>query len=125
MTPRKSAENRICCGAMYRSIRPWLIFACFALSTSRALASDASDAAALKEFETGRAAFEAGQFESALSAFQSSLQLLPSPNTRLYIARCQRALGKTASAHTNFTRAAREAADRLNATGEKRYQATV
>jgi hypothetical protein len=94
-------------------------------ATSVATASETSDAAGLKHFEQGRAAFEAGQFETALTSFKASLQVLPSPNTRLYIARCYRALGKTASAYTSFSLAAREGADRLNATGEKRYQATV
>ncbi|MGE0328940.1 MAG: hypothetical protein AB7K71_21320 [Polyangiaceae bacterium] len=46
-----------------------------------------------------------------------------SPNTRLYVARCQRALGLTASAFTNFRLASREPQDRFGASGEKRYLA--
>jgi hypothetical protein len=105
--------------------------AAVALSVAFAVASPAvayadatTDAAALREFDAGRAAYERGAFADALASFTASLQALPSPNTRLYIARCQRSLGKIASAHTSFALAAREAADRLNATGEKRFGAT-
>ncbi len=97
------------------------------LLTSPAFAAGGSDetlAAGLQKFDEGRKAFEAGQFEEALNAFKSSLQLLPSPNTRLYIGRCYRALGKTASAYTALKLAAHEAQDRLTASGEKRYTVT-
>ena len=87
-------------------------------------AASASETAGLSRFEEGKKAFEAGQFEPALKAFQESLSLLPSPNTRLYIGRCFRALGKSASAFTALRLSAREASDRLNATGEKRFGAT-
>ncbi|MBI3205660.1 MAG: hypothetical protein HYZ29_29240 [Myxococcales bacterium] len=87
-------------------------------------AAPAADAAALKKFEEGRKAYDAGKFEEALLAFKGSLELLASPNTRLYIARCYRALGKPASAYTMYRMASKEAQDRLAATGEKRYTAT-
>lgn len=83
-----------------------------------------STAAALGRFEVGKNAFEGGKFEEALLAFQASQSLMPSPNSRLYIGRCYRALGKVASAYTNLRLASREAQDRLTATGEKRYSAT-
>lgn len=85
---------------------------------------NAGETAALRQFEDGVKLYEAGQFERALVAFEGSMQLLSSPNTRLYAARCYRALGKTASAYTSYKRAAREAIDRQRATGEKRYAAT-
>ena len=95
------------------------------LVLSAPLASAApADAAAITRFEEGRKAFEAGQFETALASFQASLSLLPSPNTRLYIARCYRALGKPASAFTSYRRAAAEATDRIRDTGEKRFGIT-
>jgi hypothetical protein len=107
----------------------WLLS--FALATAGAMtpshvahAAPASDAAALRKFEEGRQAYDAGKFEEALLAFQGSLELLASPNTRLYIARCYRALEKPASAYTAYRLAAKEAQDRLAATGEKRYTAT-
>jgi hypothetical protein len=96
------------------------------LFTLSALAQpqNAGESAGLRQFEEGVKLYETGQFERALIAFQGSLQLLASPNTRLYVARCYRALGKTASAYVNYKRSAREAIDRLQATGEKRYSAT-
>jgi len=93
-------------------------------SAAYAAGSDDALAAGLQKFDDGRKAFEAGQFEQALTSFKSSLQLLPSPNTRLYIGRCYRALGKVASAYTSLKLAAREAQDRQAASGEKRYGAT-
>lgn len=81
-------------------------------------------AAALGRFEEGKNAFDGGKFEEALLAFQASQSLMPSPNSRMYIGRCYRALGKVASAYTNLRLASREAQDRLTATGEKRYSAT-
>jgi hypothetical protein len=100
------------------------VFCTFVLGAGASRADSASDAVALREFEDGRAAFEKGQYADALKSFEASIQALPSPNTRLYMARCYRALGQVASAYTNFKRASHEAADRLNATGEKRYGAT-
>lgn len=87
-------------------------------------AGAASETAALKHFEDGKQHYDAGEFELALVSFQASLALLPSPNSRLYIGRCYRALGKPASAYTSLRRAMREAQDRLEVTGEKRYKAT-
>ncbi len=87
-------------------------------------AGAASETAALKHFEEGKKYYDAGEFELALASFQASLALLPSPNSRLYIGRCYRTLGKPASAYTSLRRAMREASDRLEATGEKRYTAT-
>jgi hypothetical protein len=89
-----------------------------------AQSTDDNLAAALKKFDEGRKAYDGGSFEEALIAFQGSYSLSPSPNSRLYIARCFRALGKVASAYTAYRFAAREAQDRLNTTGEKRYAAT-
>lgn len=98
----------------------WLLAA-----PSRAQASGPDAlAAALQKFEVGRAAFDAGRFAEGLGAFQASFDLSPSPNSRLYVGRCYKALGKVASAYTSLRMAAREAQDRVVATGEKRYAAT-
>jgi hypothetical protein len=93
-------------------------------TVSFASGADEAMAAGLQKFDQGRKAFEAGQFEQALIAFQASNELLASPNTRLYMGRCYRALNKVASAYTAFRLAAREAQDRLTSSGEKRYAAT-
>jgi hypothetical protein len=87
-------------------------------------ADQGTQSASLNKFIEGKSAFEAGQFEEALVAFKASLELQASPNTRLYIARCHRALGQVASAYTQYKLSAREAQDRLTASGEKRYSAT-
>jgi hypothetical protein len=87
-------------------------------------ADSATAGASMDKFEEGKQAFKAGRFAEALAAYETSLALEPSPNTRFQIAKCQVALGKTASAYLNFKRAAQEAQDRVNATQEKRYAAT-
>ena len=89
-----------------------------------ARAESPAEAAGARKFDAGKKAYEARQFPEALAAFQESLSLLPSPNTRLYIGRCFRALDKPASAYTAFRQAAREASDRVRATDEKRFKAT-
>jgi hypothetical protein len=86
--------------------------------------SQGTQAVALRKFEDGRIAYEAGRFDEALASFQDSIALLPSPNSRLYIARCHRQMGRVASAWLSFRMSAREANDRLAASGEKRYAAT-
>lgn len=81
-------------------------------------------AAGLRSFEAGRAAFDAGRYDEALTQFQASDELLPSPNSRLYIARCFRKLKRPGSAYTQFKLAGKEAQDRIAATNERRYAAT-
>lgn len=96
------------------------------VAEGNAWAADRDDklTAALKKFDEGRAAFDAGSFEDALNAFQASNTLSPSPNSRLFMARCYRALNRVASAYTQYRFAVREAQERLGTTGEKRYAAT-
>jgi hypothetical protein len=104
-------------------VRVWGSVFLFCMTTAFVARAD-DQSIGLQQFEQGRVAFEKGDHKAALESFSASMQALPSPNTRLYIARCHRALGHTASAYTNFKLASREAADRLSATGEKRYTAT-
>lgn len=111
--------------------RPWpvsvMLFCVLAAASTIVPAVHAQSAAAgasMDKFEEGKQAFKAGRFAEALAAYQTSLALEPSPNTRFQIAKCFVALGKTASAYLNFKRAAQEAQDRVNATQEKRYAAT-
>lgn len=82
------------------------------------------DPLAIKKFDQGKDAYDKKNFSTALAAFSMSLDLLPSPNTRLYIGRCQRELGLIASASASLKLAAREAKDRLATSGEKRFAAT-
>jgi tetratricopeptide (TPR) repeat protein len=74
-------------------------------------------------FQRGRAHFDAGRFAEALEAFQASLQALPSPNTRLYLGRSLRALGRTPEAFTALQEAARDALERARV--EPRYTRTA
>lgn len=87
-------------------------------------AAAAAPGAALKKFEEGSRLFAANNPTEALRAFQASLELEPSPNTLFKIAKCYLALERTASAYINFRRAAKEAQDRIKATGEQRFVPT-
>jgi hypothetical protein len=78
-----------------------------------------SAARAQQSFQEGRALYQAGRHAEALESFRASLALHPSPNSRLYVARCLRELGRWLEAYTEFALAEREAAER--ATREIRY----
>lgn len=81
-----------------------------------------SEAVALTRFNRGRELFLARDYAAALMEFRAANELVPSPNTRLYIARSLREMGRLAEAYTEFQRAAAEAADRART--EPRYAAT-
>ncbi|MBI5513135.1 MAG: hypothetical protein HY909_05160 [Deltaproteobacteria bacterium] len=74
-------------------------------------------------FQEGRGHFDQRRFAEALEAFEASLRALPSPNTRMYIGRSLRELGRTAEAFTALEEAAREALDRARV--EPRYARTA
>ena len=97
------------------------------LATRHAAADEgpeASKRAGLQKFDDGLRALAAGDHGAALAAFDASNLLVPSPNSELYMARCYLALGKIASAHAMFLRAAEHAEERLVDAGERRYVAT-
>jgi hypothetical protein len=87
-----------------------------------AQAAVSTEAQAQLRFARGRELFLARSYEQALAEFRAANALVASPNTRLYIARCLRELGRFAEAYVEFLRAAGEASDR--ATSEPRYAAT-
>jgi hypothetical protein len=89
---------------------------------TEAWAQGAQDGAAQVRFQKGRELFLANDFAAALVEFRAANELLASPNTRLYIARCERELGHFASAYLEFQRAASEASDR--APSDPRYAST-
>lgn len=60
-------------------------------------------------FQQGRALYDAQLWDQALAAFRQSMASLPSPNTRLYMGRCLRALGRYGEAWGELSRAATEA----------------
>lgn len=84
----------------------------------------AKQSVSMQHFDRGVQAFDQGRIPDAIAAFQASMAIEPSPNTRFRLGRCYKVLGKVGSAYTQFYRAAREAEDRSNATGELRYRAT-
>jgi len=67
---------------------------------------------AQEHYTAGREAYRAGLYGRALEAFERSLSLAPSPNTRLYIARTLRELGRWSEAEAQFRATAREAEER-------------
>ncbi len=89
-----------------------------------ASAAAAPPGASLAKFEAGKKAFTAQHYEEALRAFEESHSLQQSPNTRLYIAHCHRALGHVGTAYVQYRLAAVEAEDRLGATQDRRFVAT-
>jgi len=94
--------------------------ACMVIATSSF--AQTQEAVARTRFEKGRSLFLSGQYAPALVEFRAASDLYESPNTRLYIARCERALGHVASAFVELQRAASEAADRSAA--DPRYTST-
>jgi tetratricopeptide (TPR) repeat protein len=67
---------------------------------------------AQQRFTRGTSLYEARDFPHALEEFRASIELYGSPNTRLYLARCLRELGRLDEAVPEFERAMREAGDR-------------
>lgn len=93
-----------------------------ALSPADAHAQSASSITARDEFHAGQALYEQRRFADALARFEASLAALNSPNTLLYIARCERELGHVGRAFRHFDQAAREANMRRGT--EARFQET-
>ncbi|HNN94651.1 MAG TPA: tetratricopeptide repeat protein [Pseudomonadota bacterium] len=102
----------------------WALTVLLLLCGSDAIAAVSNGDVADAQYRTAAKEFAAGRYEKALAAFEASLELEPSPNTRFRMAQCQLLLGKVASAYLSFRRAAEEAAGRLKATNEKRFELT-
>jgi hypothetical protein len=99
-----------------------------ALITSIVLASASAFGQTVSDPEVGRRAFQDGRgyyerqsWSEALDAFRRSLDALPSPNTRMYVGRCLRELGRPAEAWNELDRAAAEA----DASQDTRYARTA
>lgn len=73
-------------------------------------------------FKAAQQLYDKSDFSGALTLFQQVVDLNGSPNARLYVARCQRELGKLAEAYESLTMTMRDA-DAL-AAKEERYAAT-
>ncbi len=75
---------------------------------------------AQSRFLKGRDLYNAKKFEAALVELNASLDIVASPNTRLYVGRCLRELGRTVAAYAELGRAAIEAKELLR--DDTRYE---
>jgi hypothetical protein len=73
-------------------------------------------------FKRGKGLFDAKKYPDALAAFQASMEVVASPNARLYVARCLRETGKLVEAYVEFDRTAIEANE--HAREDSRYART-
>jgi tetratricopeptide (TPR) repeat protein len=105
-----------------RLLRATALVAALLSAPMAAYAEGPQEAAAHVRFTKGRELFMANKFAEAAAEFRAANELFASPNTRLYIARCERELGHPAAAYIEFQRAASEAADR--ARSDPKYVAT-
>lgn len=107
---------------MRRTAFPLIAATVLVAAPARAQTVSATDAGR-QSFQLGRALFDQRRWTEALDAFRTSQQVLPSPNTLLYIGRCQRELGRNAEAYRALMRAAQDADARRAA--EPRYAPTA
>jgi hypothetical protein len=71
-------------------------------------------------FLKGRELYNRKKYEAALVELNASLDIVASPNTRLYIGRCLREMGRTVAAYVELGRAAVEAKELLR--DDNRYE---
>lgn len=94
---------------MTRFFLPVVPAALLLLSSTAAVAqTDLERATARDAANSGRAAFEAGQFEKAIDQFTRAEQLVHAPPHLLYLARAQAKLGKLVAAHETYLKITRE-----------------
>ncbi len=83
--------------------------------------ASADDAEATAQFRRGRTLYDAHRYDEALAAFRASLEILPSPATRIYVARSLRHMpGHVAEAYGEYIASADEADRRAG--DEPRYR---
>jgi len=63
-------------------------------------------------FLKGKASFDKNDFPGALEEFRASLEIVASPNARLYVARTLREMGRLVEAYAEFGRTAAEAKEK-------------
>jgi hypothetical protein len=73
-------------------------------------------------FVRGKQLFEAKRYAAALVEFQAAMEIVASPNARLYVARCLRETGRLVEAYVEFDRTAVEANE--HAREDSRYART-
>ncbi len=80
---------------------------------------------AQSRFIKGRQLYNQKKYEAALTELNASLDLVASPNTRLYIGRCLRDMGRTVEAYVELGRAAVEAKELVHADARYEQAATA
>jgi hypothetical protein len=80
-----------------------------AAGVSPARATPVQREQAQSRFLKGRSLYNAKKYDAALAELNASLDIVASPNTRLYIGRCLRDMGRTVAAYVELGRAAVEA----------------
>ncbi|MBX3208097.1 MAG: tetratricopeptide repeat protein [Labilithrix sp.] len=81
----------------------------YAAGVSPAAATPVQREQAQRRFLKGRELYGAKKYEAALTELRASLDIVASPNTRLYIGRCLRDMGRAVAAYVELGRAAVEA----------------
>ncbi len=78
---------------------------------------------ATQRFLAGQSQYEKAKYDLALAEFQASYDAVKSPNSRLYIARCIRKLGRKKDAYNEYVQVVAEAEKR--AAEEAKYAGTL
>jgi hypothetical protein len=81
----------------------------YAAGAAPAKATPAQKDQAQTHFLKGRDLYNAKSYDAALVELNASLDAVASPNTRLYIARCLRDMGRVVAANTEYVRTAADA----------------
>jgi hypothetical protein len=97
--------------------------AAHAAGVSPAKATPVQREQAQSRFMKGRSLYTAKKYDAALVELNASLDIVASPNTRLYIARVLRDMGKTVPAYVELGRAAVEAKELVQE--DPRYEQTA
>lgn len=109
---RTTAQHLLCAGLLAAALAP-------GPARAQQPGDAARMAAAQQRFDRGFELFDRRDFATAITEFRASLELAPSPNTRLYVGLCLLQTGALAEAHAELQRAFTEARDR--AVSDPRY----
>jgi hypothetical protein len=96
----------------------------YAAGAAPEAASELQREQAQARFARAKPLFDAGNFAAALAEFRASLEIVNSPNARLYVARCLEQTGDLVGAYVEFGRAALEAREASRADGRYALTAT-
>jgi hypothetical protein len=94
----------------------------FAIGVSPGAATPVQRDQAQAVFQRAKKLFDAKNYAEALSEFRAAMDIVASPNARLYVARCLRQTGKLVEAYVEFDRTAVEATE--HAREDSRYART-